>query len=159
MVSQSVGHDWPTNTFTFFRDRPSINPSILLVFYFLEFTTTIKMLSLAPNSYAFLSSMYSSDQSYLVHSPVWKNSWGEGKPDNYKRKWKLLSLVQLFAIPWTVVHEILQARILEWVDFPFSRGGPNPGIEPRSPALQVDSLPAEPQGKPRNTGVGRLSLL
>ena len=30
---------------------------------------------------------------------------------------------------------------------------PNPGIEPRSPALQVDSLPAEPQGKPKNTGV------
>ena len=28
-----------------------------------------------------------------------------------------------------------------------------------SPALQVDSLPAEPQGKPRNTGVGSLSLL
>ena len=25
---------------------------------------------------------------------------------------------------------------------------PNPKIEPRSPALQVDSLPAEPQGKP-----------
>ena len=25
---------------------------------------------------------------------------------------------------------------------------PNPGIEPRSPALQADSLPAEPQGKP-----------
>ena len=36
---------------------------------------------------------------------------------------------------------------------------PNPGIEPRSPALQVDSLPAEPQGKPKNTGVGSLSLL
>ena len=33
------------------------------------------------------------------------------------------------------------------------------GIEPRSPALQADSLPAEPQGKPRNTGVGSLSLL
>ena len=27
---------------------------------------------------------------------------------------------------------------------------PNPGIEPRSPTLQVDSLPAEPQGKPKN---------
>ena len=27
---------------------------------------------------------------------------------------------------------------------------PNPGIEPKSPALQADSLPAEPQGKPRN---------
>ena len=36
---------------------------------------------------------------------------------------------------------------------------PNPGIEPRSPTLQADSLPAEPQGKPRNTGVGSLSLL
>ena len=36
---------------------------------------------------------------------------------------------------------------------------PNWGIEPRSPALQADSLPAEPPGKPRNTGVGSLSLL
>ena len=45
------------------------------------------------------------------------------------------------------VHGILQARILEWVAFPFSRGSSNPGIEPRSPALQVDSLPAEPPWK------------
>ena len=36
---------------------------------------------------------------------------------------------------------------------------PNPGIEPRSPTLQVDSLPAEPQGKPKNIGVGSLSFL
>ena len=36
---------------------------------------------------------------------------------------------------------------------------PNPGIEPRSPALQVDSLPSEPPGKPKNTGMGSLSLL
>ena len=36
---------------------------------------------------------------------------------------------------------------------------PDPGIEPRSPALQADSLPAEPPGKPKNTGVGSLSLL
>ena len=41
------------------------------------------------------------------------------------------------------VHGILQARILEWGAFPFSRGSPNPGIEPRSPALQADALPAE----------------
>ena len=53
------------------------------------------------------------------------------------------------------VHGILQARILEWVAFPFSRGS----SQPRSPALQVNSLWAEPQGKPRNTGVGSLSLL
>ena len=44
------------------------------------------------------------------------------------------------------VHGILQARILEWVAFPFSRGSPNPGIEPKSPMLQADSLPSEPQG-------------
>ena len=36
---------------------------------------------------------------------------------------------------------------------------PNPGIEPRSPALQADSLPAKPQGKTKNTGVGSLSLV
>jgi len=47
-----------------------------------------------------------------------------------------------------IVHGVLQARILEWIAFHFSRGSSNPGIEPRSPALQVDSLPAEPQGKP-----------
>ena len=45
------------------------------------------------------------------------------------------------------VHGILQARILEWVAFPFSRGLPNSGIKPRSPTLQADSLPAEPQGR------------
>ena len=56
------------------------------------------------------------------------------------------------------VHGVLQARILEWVAFP-SRGDVlNPEIEPRSPALQVDSLPAETPGKPKNTGVGCLSL-
>ena len=43
--------------------------------------------------------------------------------------------------------------------FPSPGDLPNPGIEPRSPALQVDSLPAEPQGKPKNTGVHSLSLL
>ena len=36
---------------------------------------------------------------------------------------------------------------------------PNPGIKPRSPTLQADSLPSEPTGKPMNTGVGSLSLL
>ena len=36
---------------------------------------------------------------------------------------------------------------------------PNPGIEARSPTLQADSLPAELPGKPKNTGVGSLSLL
>ena len=46
------------------------------------------------------------------------------------------------------VHEILQARILEWVAVPFSWGSSQPRDQPGSPALQADSLPAEPQGKP-----------
>ena len=45
-----------------------------------------------------------------------------------------------------IVHGILQARILEWITFLFSRYLHNQGIKPRSPALQTGSLPAEPQG-------------
>ena len=51
--------------------------------------------------------------------------------------------------PGSPVHGILQARILDWIAFPSSRGSSQPrdrapGL---SPALQEDSLPAEPQGK------------
>ena len=48
-----------------------------------------------------------------------------------------------------------------WSRKPFSFPGDlsNPGIEPRSPILWTDSLPAEPQGKPKNTGVGSLFFL
>ena len=52
------------------------------------------------------------------------------------------------------VHGIIQARILEWVTFPFSRES-NPG----PPHCRQILLPAEPQGKPKNTGMGSLSLL
>ena len=57
------------------------------------------------------------------------------------------------------VHGILQARILEWVAFPFSRGSSQPRGQTLVFALQADSLPAESQGKPTNTRVGSLSLL
>ena len=43
--------------------------------------------------------------------------------------------------PDSSVHGILQARILEWVAIPFSRGLPYSWIKPGSPALQADSLP------------------
>ena len=55
------------------------------------------------------------------------------------------------------VHRSLNARIMDWVTFPSPGVLPNPGIEPRSPSLQADSLPAEPQGKPKNIRVGSLS--
>ena len=54
---------------------------------------------------------------------------------------------------------ILQAGILEWIACPPPGNLPNPGITPRSPAPQVDSLLTEPPEKPKNTGVGSLSLL
>ena len=74
-------------------------------------------------------------------------------------KWKFLSRVWLFATPWNSPwtspgqntgvgsHSLLQGDL------------PNPRIEPRSPALQADSLPAKPPGKPKNTGVSSHSLL
>ena len=51
------------------------------------------------------------------------------------------------SLPGFSVHGILQARILEWVAIPFSRLLPDPGIEPKYPTLQADSLLSEPQGK------------
>ena len=49
----------------------------------------------------------------------------------------------------------LQHQSFQWTP----RTDLNLGIEPRSPALQVDFLPSEPLGKPENTGVVSLSLL
>ena len=43
--------------------------------------------------------------------------------------------------------------------FPSQEDLPNAQIKPRSPALWADSLPPEPPEKPKNTGVGSLSLL
>ena len=57
------------------------------------------------------------------------------------------------------VLRILQTRILEWAAIPFSRGSSQPRIKPRSPTLLADSLPSEPPGDPKNTGVGSLFLL
>ena len=50
-------------------------------------------------------------------------------------------------------------RILEWVALPFSRGSSQPRDQTGSRALQAGSLPVEPQGKPKNIGMGSPSLL
>ena len=49
--------------------------------------------------------------------------------------------------PTLTVHGILQARILEWVAVPFSRGSSQPRDWSRSPTLQADSLPVSHQGR------------
>ena len=64
----------------------------------------------------------------------------------------VLDCVWLFVIPQTVAGQaplsmgILQARKLEWVAMPSSRASSQP--RSRTPALQADSLPSEPAGKP-----------
>ena len=50
--------------------------------------------------------------------------------------------------PGSSVHGVLQARILEWVASPSPGDLPHPVIEHGSPALQADSLPFAPLGKP-----------
>ena len=64
-----------------------------------------------------------------------------------------LSRVQLFAIPWTVAYQASSmgfSRQEYWSGLPFPSPGnlPDPGIKPRSPALQADVLLSEPPGKP-----------
>ena len=63
------------------------------------------------------------------------------------------------SLPDSSVHGILQVRILEWVAMTSPGDLPDPGINPRSPASQEDSLPSEPSEKPKNTGMSSLSLL
>ena len=66
----------------------------------------------------------------------------------------LLSRVRLFATPWTVAYQAPQSmefsRQEYWSGLSFPSPGdlPNPGIKPRSPALQADALLSEPPGKP-----------
>ena len=82
--------------------------------------------------------------------------------------WKLTVLVVCES--HSVVSSSLQPQALhspwnspgqniEWEPFPSPGDLPYPGTKPRSPTLQADFLPTEPQGKPKNTGVGSLSLL
>ena len=67
---------------------------------------------------------------------------------------QLLSRIQLFVTPWTVARQaplfMEFSRQEYWSGLPFPSLGdlPDPGIERRSPALQADSLPSEPPGKP-----------
>ena len=71
----------------------------------------------------------------------------------YKVKVKSLSCVGLFATPWTVAYQaplsVGFSRQEYWSGLPLPSPGdlPNPGIEPRSPTMQADTLPFEPWGK------------
>ena len=68
-------------------------------------------------------------------------------------KVKSLNRVRLFATPWTVAYQASLSmgfsRQEYWSGLPFPSPGdlPNLGIEPRSPALEEDTLTSEPPGK------------
>ena len=76
-----------------------------------------------------------------------------------------LSHVPLSVTPWTVAHQASLSmgfsRQEYWSGLPWPPPGDfsNLGIKPRSPTIQADSLLSEPPGKPKNTGMGSLSLL
>ena len=87
--------------------------------------------------------IFPGDPSLLPHLYTWVSEWV-----------KSLSRVWLFATPWTVAHQAPPSmgfsRQEYWSGLPFPSPGdlPDPGIEPRSPALQADALTSEPPGKP-----------
>ena len=75
-----------------------------------------------------------------------------------------ISCARLFATPWTVIHQTSLSMEFSgqgyWSGqlFPSPGDLPNPGIEPRSPALQADSLPSEPPGEPIFIHVNKLMV-
>ena len=71
---------------------------------------------------------------------------------------------QNFATPWTVAYQASPSMGFSrqecWSGLPFPSPGdlPDPGIEPRSPALQADALPSEPPGKPTTYMLGEHNI-
>ena len=96
----------------------------------------------------------------ILHSrqplPVYQvtKRWPAHHHIGMKVKVKSLSPVRLFATPWTVAHQAPPSmgfsRQEYWSGLPFPSPGDlrDPGIKPRSPALQADVLTSEPPGKP-----------
>ena len=80
-------------------------------------------------------------------------TWYGGR--KVKVKVKSLSCVRLFATPWTAAHQAPPSmgfsRQEYWSGLPFPSPGDlsDPGIKPRSPALQADALNSETPGKPK----------
>ena len=79
--------------------------------------------------------------------------WNDPSSTSLKVKWIARLCLTIWdpmdcSLPGSSIHGILQARVLKWVALSFSRGSSYPRIEPGSSALQEDSLPAEPPGKP-----------
>ena len=99
--------------------------------------------------------IYSSLINNALDDVLWNTLKTESRPVVVlKVKWSL-SHVQLFATPWTVAYQAPPSMGFSrqecWSGLPFPSPGdlPDPGIELGSPALQANTLPSEPTGKPK----------
>ena len=96
-------------------------------------------------------------QSYISHPMLHpEHRWYQ-----YTVKAKVAQSCPTLCNPIDYIQFMEFSRPEHWSGHPFPFPGdlPHPGTEPRSPALEADSLPAKPQEKPKNTGMGGLSLL
>ena len=106
---------------------------------------------------------------YKLGWPLWKTVWRLLKKLKIELPCAALCLVtQLCSTlcdpmdcspPGSSVHGFLQARYWRGLPCPPPGDLPNPGVKSGSPTLLADSLPSEPPGKPKNTGVSNLTLL
>ena len=85
----------------------------------------------------------------VISSPNGQDGWMVKKFDFFK--WSLLVLPEPpdpldYSPPGSYINGVLQTRIL--LSFPSPVDLPKPGIKPGCSALQADSLPLEPPGKP-----------
>ena len=111
--------------------------------------------------------LYKAIAQLVKNLPAMQETWVRflGREDPLEKEMAIHSSTLAWKIPWTEESDRLQSmefsrpKYCSGQPFPSPGDLPNPGIEPRSPALQADSLPAEPQGKCKNTGVGSLFLL
>ena len=89
---------------------------------------------------------------HLLHLLHWQAP--PGKPDVPESESVGRSVVSDAGTPWTVAHQaplsmgFSRQEYYSGLPFPSPGDLPDPGLEPRSLALQVDSLLSEPQGKP-----------
>ena len=89
---------------------------------------------------------------YLCNKVIWGENWFLILIVN-NSTWLLIC-----SLPRSSVHGILQARILEWVAIPFSRGSSQPMIRTQVSCIEVDSLPPEPLGRPTDLLVLQLNV-
>ena len=96
----------------------------------------------------------------MVTSGKSKRGRGKVRVRDYEVQVKVTQSCLTLWTPWDL-QSIDFSRPEYWSEWfvPFSRGSSQPRIEPRSRTLHADSLPAEPQGKPKNTGVGILQRI